>query len=396
MTMSKYLSCFNSNYYSYPTSICRGYWSKYPIENGLSSSELENRKKWIKYFEKSDFHKKINSALNDIFSNYEIDNKLLEKHGVFFEKFYKLNIKSSIVKEIISTDENFVKIKAVVDSNKDYSHLSKNKHDIIWLVIDCIYEYQLYALIHNKEKLFILEEWYKKYSLKKQCVICGNNYKIIDVPNWLYFSSNGNKSCCFQCEIVKKPLKKKLFEIIPTFVKACGFIPKTNTHPLEYSFSSRFTQEKWIKITKLYGEMGGVDHVKKKFGSWFKSMVDTKAVPNGVKMTTRGLWCISSDGHQCHSIDEQTIDNWLHSNKIKHSREPLYPQHDLLNFHGKRRADWKVGDTFIEYFGLVGNKDYDKKTHEKIMLASINHIPLIELYPNDIALLKEKLGALKN
>lgn len=44
-----------------------------------------------------------------------------------------------------------------------------------------------------------------------------------------------------------------------------------------------------------------------------------------------------------------------------HEREPLYPVHLTLNPTGRKRADWKVRDIFIEYFGLLGDAGYEKK-----------------------------------
>ncbi len=392
--MLKPLIHFDINYYKYPKSICRGYFAKYPIKNGLSLIDSENRLKWIKYFEQNKLVEIINNKLNGILHKHEINDDLLKEHGIFFERFYKTSIKSSIIKDTI-LNENFQEIERLINDSEEYSHFSKNKHDIFYLITDLSYDSLLYKITQNdKYRSGLVEEWYNLHSTKRNCIICDAEYNLLDTPDWVYFSSNGNKNCCFQCNIIEKPTKAALNKIIPRFVEECGFIPKTNTHPLEYSFSSRLTHDKWISLTKLYGEMGGIDHVKGKFGSWFKGMIDTKAIPNGVKLSPRGIWCLSDDGHQCHSIDEQIIDNWLYANNIQHSREPLYPKHETLNQHGKRRADWKVGEIFIEYFGLVGDIDYDKKMSEKIMLASINNIELIEIYPIDMNFLKNKLGAL--
>jgi hypothetical protein len=43
----KQLIQFNAAYYRYPTSVSRGFWAKYPIEEGLSPDERINRQKWI-------------------------------------------------------------------------------------------------------------------------------------------------------------------------------------------------------------------------------------------------------------------------------------------------------------------------------------------------------------
>ncbi len=91
------------------------------------------------------------------------------------------------------------------------------------------------------------------------------------------------------------------------------------------------------------------------------------------------------DGHIVKSIAEQTIDNYLCENAIFHGYElpldigtdkPLKPDFCLKNYLGKDE------DVYIEYFGLKGNPEYDKKTAYKMEHYRKKHITLICLYPN--------------
>lgn len=43
-----------------------------------------------------------------------------------------------------------------------------------------------------------------------------------------------------------------------------------------------------------------------------------------------------------------------------------------------------MGGSFIEFFGLVGNRDYDERIREKRVLAEQHGIDLIEVYPKDM------------
>jgi hypothetical protein len=216
----------------------------------------------------------------------------------------------------------------------------------------------------------------------------------VDLPDWIYFGSNGCKTCCFQCSIVETPKKKELSSRIPEFVRSCGFIPNSDAGPINYSFTSRLSANIWNEVFINYGKMGGVEHVKAKYRSWFKALAETGTLPNGVLLTVRGVRCLAKDGHVCHSLDEQRIDDWLSDHDLKHEREPIYPQHPDLNPTGRMRGDWKVKDIFIEYFGLVGNEDYEKKMDEKILLAQHNRINLIDIYPSDLETLDQRLGSL--
>ncbi|NCL76399.1 DUF2510 domain-containing protein [Rhodococcus sp. YH1] len=117
--------------------------------------------------------------------------------------------------------------------------------------------------------------------------------------------------------------------------------------------------------------------VKAAFGSWLHALVAAGVLPDGTQHTSRGIRSIAVDGHACYSLGEKIIDDWLTSYGIVHTKEPGYPDSNY-------RADFQVGDAFIEFFGLVGNADYDAKIHTKRSLAQQHGIRLIEIYPKDV------------
>ena len=91
------------------------------------------------------------------------------------------------------------------------------------------------------------------------------------------------------------------------------------------------------------------------------------------------------DGHIVKSIAEQTIDNYLCEKAIFHGYElpldigtdkPLKPDFCLKDYLSKGE------NVYIEYFGLKGQPDYDKKTAYKMEHYRKNKITLICLYPN--------------
>ena len=98
----------------------------------------------------------------------------------------------------------------------------------------------------------------------------------------------------------------------------------------------------------------------------------------------RGYKCIANDGCECLSLDEKLIDDWMSKNGIRHYKEPKYPQHPEYNDSGLKRADWMVGETFVEYFGLAGNTSYDKRTLEKMKLCRDLGLDLVPIYPEDV------------
>tara|TARA_B100001123_G_C15036809_1_gene917787 strand:- start:364 stop:861 length:498 start_codon:yes stop_codon:yes gene_type:complete len=147
----------------------------------------------------------------------------------------------------------------------------------------------------------------------------------------------------------------------------------------------RLSDQDQIKVVKKWIEMGGIHYVKNSLGiSWFEAMYQANCLPDGTMKTPRGTKCVGKDGHICNSLDEKIIDDFMFLKKIPHEKEPFYPLHKKLNPNGKKRADWRIGECFIEYFGLTGDPTYDKKTISKIQLLYESGFDLIDIYPEDL------------
>lgn len=90
------------------------------------------------------------------------------------------------------------------------------------------------------------------------------------------------------------------------------------------------------------------------------------------------------DGHIVKSMAEQTIDNYLCRHAIFHGyelplpigigKEPLKPDFCLKNYLDDGT------DVYIEYFGMEGDPEYDKKTAYKMPIYQEKGITLICLY----------------
>lgn len=388
---------FNAAIYAYPNNVWAGYWRRYIIEMGLSDYELQNRRQWLmeaKRRANSDFHSFVSKTYIDQ-ADDKLLHSLLEKHGVFAEKFFHRNIHERVARKFAQTNIDLKEFQQLLSQAWGYEvYIGKSKSDAIYRVIDHIYEQAMLRAISNPQIYNRLKMWFKKYKVPRTCVLCGKTFRVIDLPYWIYFGSNGCVICCFQCPIVEFPKKKELAELVPAFIESCGFIPTSSASPINFAFTSRLLPNQWKNVFLAYARMGGIDHVKKKFGSWFRALADTRALPDGVLATARGIRCLAKDGHVCHSLDEQRIDDWLSAHGLLHEREPCYPAHSTLSPAGRRRADWKVRDVFIEYFGLIGNTDYEKKIDEKILLAQHFDIELIAIYPYEIEHLDQRLGHL--
>ncbi|TSC77417.1 MAG: hypothetical protein G01um101433_612 [Parcubacteria group bacterium Gr01-1014_33] len=116
------------------------------------------------------------------------------------------------------------------------------------------------------------------------------------------------------------------------------------------------------------------------FGAWNTAITQAGLNPNrshSQRMYKR-VMTKAKDGHPCDSISEAIVDNWLTDHAIDHIKDFPYP-----TTHHK--ADWSVGDIFIEYFGLAKDSPrYDRAVAVKRNFCQKHNIPLIEIYPGDI------------
>ncbi len=156
------------------------------------------------------------------------------------------------------------------------------------------------------------------------------------------------------------------------------------------------SEEKQIAIVKVLLAMPPYETYVEEFGSWLHALILAGVLEDGTQRTPRGTRCIAADGHECRSLAEKTIDDWLSAHGIPHEIEPVYPYHFRLNPSGRMRADWKVGEVFIEYAGLMDDPEYAAKMETKQELATELGISLIVIEPKDILSLDNQLGQLVN
>lgn len=396
LTQLKPLAQFNAAYYTYPTSVSRGFWARYPLEEGLSTDQKQERERWLKKVQseaRSEFHKVVVEHFTDT-ADQEARQSALLAHGIFAEKFFHRSLRERIARQYAKSAIELEDFQTLISSAWGYELRLYNKSDAIFRITDHLFEQNLFDAINDHQVHHQMKAWFEEFSKPTPCTLCESLFRVIDLPDWVYFGSNGFKQCCFQCRIVEAPKKNDLGNLVPAFTGACGFIPNSDANAINYAFTSRLPASEWAKVMLAYARMGGIEHAKRKFGSWFTALAETGALPNRVLATARGIRCLAKDRHTCHSLDEQRIDDWLYVHDLDHEREPIYPQHPNLNPTGRRRADWKVHETFIEYFGLVGDPEYEKKMDEKILLAQDSNISLIAIYPSDIEKLDERLDSL--
>jgi len=181
--------------------------------------------------------------------------------------------------------------------------------------------------------------------------------------------------------------KSKIIEYLQNLTEAVGRVPPQNFGCGVNDFLDLDTEER-VKILRILGNRPTLRRVKKVFGTWLNALIQAGILENATRKTSRGTQCIAKDGHLCLSLGEKTIDDFLFVNGIAHEKEVYYPEKIY-------RTDYCVGNIFIEYFGLHGNSEYDKKSVKKKSICKKHGIPLIEIYPKDLLSQKRLKNKLK-
>lgn len=130
----------------------------------------------------------------------------------------------------------------------------------------------------------------------------------------------------------------------------------------------------------------------RQLGSGWVELMQRAGLVGETVATPRGTMSTASDGHQCRSLLELHVEEYLIANDIPHEVEPTYPFHVQLNSSGRRRADWLLADhVWVEAAGMLGDDDYELKLDEKRRLADELGLQLVVVSPSDVNRLHEVL-----
>jgi hypothetical protein len=121
-----------------------------------------------------------------------------------------------------------------------------------------------------------------------------------------------------------------------------------------------------------------------RFGTWSKAL---EAADIPVNESAYGTRTEGRDGVLYDSISESIVANWLFDNGVE------YESH--VPYFDKLIADFKVGPYFVEFFGMPNLPAYAARMRLKRFLCRRHGYVLIEIFPEDLAKLDEKLAFLK-
>jgi len=185
--------------------------------------------------------------------------------------------------------------------------------------------------------------------LKRPKKYCAN-------PNCHKIIPRRNKYCSNKCDGMMKTISDEIY-INKIIRRIQRFHNKNNRIPMK--------REMW----------GIYKPARKIFGSWNKAIIAAGFKPNPVMFAEKH---IANDGHKCDSLAEKIIDDWLYERSIVHQTKVPYDG-------TKMTADFKVGNTLVEFFGLQGEViKYDRLVKEKEKIVKERNLSLIKIYPEDL------------
>lgn len=90
----------------------------------------------------------------------------------------------------------------------------------------------------------------------------------------------------------------------------------------------------------------------------------------------------TQEGYPCRSILEAKYDAWMHDNDIAHLHEQEVP-----GTKGTCRADFKIGNTFVEVAGMIGYKKYAVRWKRKCEIYASIGVDWKAVYEDEVELL---------
>ncbi|RIK31629.1 MAG: hypothetical protein DCC56_05445 [Anaerolineae bacterium] len=238
----------------------------------------------------------------------------------------------------------------------------------------------------------------------KKCRHCGEEFLESSIRSSVSIKAKYDRIFCNHCTdsvlsgglnvIAKQSAKppSEMLTILREFCEVVKFVPSSSFMAQPSFFS--LPEEEQVKATRIFLEMPLYKFYVSEFGSWFKALIQAGVLDDGTQRLFFGTRCLANDGHECASIAEKTIDDWLADHNIMHQKEPLYPYDEELNPATKLRADWRIESILIEYAGLMNRQEYSEKMSKKKVLADKHGIELIILSAEDLLGLDKILGHL--
>jgi hypothetical protein len=258
----------------------------------------------------------------------------------------------------------------------------------------------------------VLREILSRYGACKHfeetpCIACGGMFYPQTIANSIRVMGSSFCAGCISLatddvglysKVYKGKVAQREFAIygIQAFVELAGFLPGAAIKPgklLSKSTIRHLPKEEARDLAKAWALVPRPRAVKELFPSWAHLLDAAGLLEGDYNPNSRGRRSISSCKHLCLSLGERYICEFLNNKKMKHTREPAYPHHEQLNPNGKLRADFLIGDLWVEFAGLKGQPAYDSRMKNKVKLGKALDLNLLVIEPKDLVSLEKMFAA---
>jgi len=339
------------------------------------------------------------------------------------QKAYQLKIKKIIKNGSIAFTKEEIeriifdsKIISVVDLSKKYNRdestisnvlkrnkISPVKNDFWWTEDEELFLINNYNNFSTKELENKLNRGRK--TITKKARLMGlqrinnsgefrKNPSIINEKESLYILKNYDKLTTVE---IARNLGRKSVDII-LFCKRnnLSFI-KSRKDP--NNFSNKKLLNELIEMSKELGRCPNINEISNnislpsvdiyfdRFGSFTNACEKAGLIPN---IGRYGTQCYSKNHDFCYSIQEQIITDYFIDNNIRYIKECPYSK-IIKNKSVRYVMDWLVNENIVvEYFGMINDEKYNKKTKEKIKICKNDNVEMISIFPKDLKILSKK------
>lgn len=232
---------------------------------------------------------------------------------------------------------------------------------------------------------------YSGKTVLKKCAYCGNDFCVKSSSVDMGFGKYCSKECANKAQIVEH------ISVCPQCGKTFKWSKRNRTSKkycsrecMREAFRNPIDKELLVKLyiddELTTREIGQILGRSKKVVLDYLKLYGIKVRPDGIKNRER-IKC--KDGHLVRSYYERAFDNILYKNGIEHEYDPRLP------FNKRYMADFKVGNVYVEIWGLMNIKQYREKREKKINLYNSNNCILLEVFPDDFKNLQIKIDELK-
>ena len=170
-------------------------------------------------------------------------------------------------------------------------------------------------------------------------------------PNFVTKLDRAKKFCSLKCAVRVNNVTHYSSELVIGTIRK--FYQEHRRIPLKYELKTLYAPARQF------------------FGTWNKAISAAGYDPNPVMFAKHHT---ANDGHRCDSLAEKIVDDWLFARGIPHEVHVPYVWNNGM------KCDFKIGEWWVEIFGLAGeHRRYDTLKRKKMALARKYQISLIAI-----------------